>query len=97
MDDVLKKLLLSFKEECIKRFSERLQRIVVLQSGEQTRLLVVVDDLSEKEQYRLYRDSAEFALKNSIMLFVFPYSSSDMRRREALAFTKRFLSEGEEI
>ncbi|MCX7703609.1 MAG: hypothetical protein N2234_05865, partial [Planctomycetota bacterium] len=60
-------------------------------------VVVVADDLSEREEYRLYRTAADFALKNRFLLFVFPYSSSDFRRRENLAFITRIVSEGEEL
>lgn len=96
MDEALKNALSLFRDECQNRFGERLQKSLVVSSNDRILMLIVVDELTEREQYRLYRDAAGFALKNRRILLVFPYSSNDARRREDLAFIKRFSSEGEE-
>jgi|GEM_PF-3432712 hypothetical protein len=97
MEESLKESLLLFKKECVARLGERVKRIVVAVREKKVFALIVAEELNEREEYKLYRATADFALKAKILLFVFPYSSFDFRRRESLAFIQRILKEGEEL
>ncbi|RKY14623.1 MAG: hypothetical protein DRP82_03640 [Planctomycetota bacterium] len=78
------------RAEVEKRFGERLRFCGVRQEGCRLICLVVVDDLSEREEYRLYRLAAELTRSVGLVVVFAPYSSSDFKRRRNLPFESSF-------
>ena len=78
------------RAEVEKRFGERLRFCGVRQEGNRLVCLVVADDLSEREEYRLYRLAAELTRCLGAVILFAPYSNSDFRRRRNLPFESSF-------
>lgn len=78
------------RAEVEKRFGERLRFWGARQEGQRIICLVVADDLSEREEYRLYRLAAELTRRLGVVVLFAPYSSNDFRRRRNLPFESSF-------
>ncbi|RKY15012.1 MAG: hypothetical protein DRP63_07555 [Planctomycetota bacterium] len=76
--------------EVEKRLGERLRFCGVRQEGRRLICLLVADDLSEREEYRLYRLAAELTRSVGMVVLFAPYSSGDFKRRRNLPFESSF-------
>ena len=80
----------SVRKEVENRFGERLRFFGARQEGSRLVCLVVVEDLGEREEYRLYRLGADLTRRLNVVILFAPYSTNDFRRRRTLPFESSF-------
>ena len=82
-------------ELLVKRFGGRLRDVRAVREGGSLVVMVVVDDLAEREEHRLYNVAAGLSRRHGVTVFFAPYSTHDFARRRPLPFEVYMMEEGE--